>query len=118
VSLALVDTGEILAGERMESGLKTRQISRVGASVRKLYSIWNRGYKVQLVIAEDVSEALKISCESGHIKRLNGYRRFQDITEESLPHDDRLLGALEAGKSGVATNIEDDGWKIDGVLIN
>lgn len=86
--------------------------------MRRLFSIWNRGYKTQLVIAQSAPEALQISVDSGHIRRTNMYRRFADLTDEVLAQDDKLLPALEAGKSGVATNVEEDGWAIDGEIVS
>lgn len=89
--------------------------------VRRLFVIWNRGYKTQLVIAETAQEALRISCDSKHIRRLDGYRKFLDTTDEQLNSQDdgeTLLAALNAGRSGVAEHIEGDGWIIDGVKVS
>lgn len=86
--------------------------------MRRLFVIWNRGYKTQHIIARSAAEALQLSYESGHIRRPNMYRKFQDVTEEMAIQDPKLTPALEAGKSGVATNIEDDGWRIDGEKVS
>jgi len=86
--------------------------------MRRLFVIWNRGYRTLHVIATSAPEALQIAMSVGHLKRPNMYRKFQDVTDEMLAQDDRLKKALEAGKSGVATNVEDDGWAIDGEVVS
>lgn len=85
--------------------------------MRRLFVIWNRGYKTQHVIALDANEALKIAAETGHIRRPNMYRKYQDVTEEMLEQDVKLKQALEASISGMAQNIEDDGWYIGNVRV-
>jgi hypothetical protein len=92
---------------------------RAGA-MRRLFIIWNRGYKTQHVIAVDVEEALAISQRSGHTRK--GYRRFRDITEGAMGAEEGIVGppdgmierALAYGKSGVAKLDVDAGWTIDG----
>jgi hypothetical protein len=82
--------------------------------MRRLFSVWNRGYKTMLIIAASAPEALQIATESRHIKRPDMYRKFSDATDEALAQDDEgtLAKALNADKSGVASHVEGDGWYI------
>lgn len=79
--------------------------------MRRLFMIWNRGYKSQMVIAMDADEALRISMAAGHFKRLDRYRRWEDCTDEVLSEGEMpgLEDALAAEKSGVAV-YSVDGW--------
>jgi hypothetical protein len=87
--------------------------------MRRLFIIWNRGYKTQHVIAVDADEALAISRRSGHTRK--GHRRYKDVTvpmeagEQDVREDDdgMLERALSYGKSGVAKLDIDVGWTID-----
>jgi hypothetical protein len=86
--------------------------------LRRLFCIWNRGYKTQHVIAVDIEEALGIAREAGHTRR--GHRRWKDETEGWLAgeqaadgeHKGRLEKALAFGKSGIAKYDVDRGWSI------
>ena len=86
--------------------------------MRRLFLVWNRSYKTQMVVAKDADEALRISMNAGHFKRLDRYRRWEDCTDEHLAREEMpgLAAALAAEKSGVAT-YSVDGWSIDGELI-
>lgn len=86
--------------------------------MRRLFVIWNRGYRTLNVIANNAPEALQIAMGAGHLRRPDMYRKFQDVTDEMLAQDPRLEKALNAGKSGVATNLEEDGWAIDGETVS
>lgn len=86
--------------------------------MRRLFVIWNRSYRTQMVIAEDAQEALQISLDSGHIKRITGYRRFADCTDDQdFMTADKLRTALEMGINGVVEKSESDDWLLDGKLV-
>jgi len=85
--------------------------------MRRLFCIWNRGYKTQFIIASDVDEALAIARTSGHTRR--GHRRWKDLTETAEHEfegagEGRTQAALNYGKAGVATLDPAHGWLIDG----
>jgi len=98
---------------------RLKQDHREGGIVRRLFVIWNRGYKTLHVIAMDIAEALAIAQKVGHTKR--GHRRWKDLTDgtstaesDLLDRDHRIVTACNFGKSGVATLDVDNGWLIDG----
>jgi hypothetical protein len=88
-------------------------------TTRRLFIIWNRGYKTQHVVAADIDEALRISRDSGHTRK--GHRRWKDITDDTAEGEEKLMGvdhrivnAVNFGKSGVATLDVNNGWLING----
>jgi len=86
--------------------------------VNRIFAIWNRGYKIQTVIAPDPHHALSISLASGHFRKAGNYRKFQDVTDEWLSDIGKpgLASALKSGLTGVAVLVA-DGWMVGGQLI-
>lgn len=80
--------------------------------------IWNRGYKTQVVLAEDSREALQVSLDARHITKPNAYRKFADCTDEFRESGDypELDKALALGIAGVYAKT-DDGWTLGGKLV-
>lgn len=74
------------------------------------------------IVAVDVNEALHIAFASRHIKRVQQYRRFEDITDkclesravEGLGEIDHLESLLGMGKSGQISRLPDGDWAIGG----
>jgi hypothetical protein len=83
--------------------------------VNRIYLIWNRAYKSQMVIASSPEEAVAICMKKGHFKRISNYRKFEDQTEGFLERDDlpNIRKLLESGVSGYA-ELTDLGWLVDG----
>lgn len=50
--------------------------------MKRLFTIWNRGYKHIRIVADDVSEALEIAAKLRHITHPTHYRKFEDITDK------------------------------------
>lgn len=93
-------------------------VAHAGVSMRRLFCVWNRGYKTQCVLAVDIHEALELSSKSRHVSRPNMYRRFADVTDETLAEDPSLQRAIDADISGVAAKVEGDGWKIGDTIVS
>lgn len=97
--------------------LAAQRVAHAGGVMRRLFCIWNKGYKTQCVIATDIQEALELAAKGKHISRATMYRKFSDVTETTLAEDPTLERALAADISGIATSIEGNGWKIGDVTI-
>lgn len=88
------------------------------AGVRRLFLVWNRGYKTMCFVAEDVHEALHLAVDQKHIRRAQQYRRFEDITTRATAEDATdqygepalVNAALNAGRSGAWCKTEGDWW--------
>lgn len=84
--------------------------------MRRLFKVWNRGYKIQCFIAVDANEALELAMQSKHIQRISNYKKLLDCTDEELQasaNPGLLTAALGAGVSGLAVEGE-SGWTIGG----
>lgn len=85
----------------------------------RIYMIWNRGYKTQMVVAASPDDAVRLSCASGHFRKVGNYRKWEDCTDHYLMSGDypHLQELLNRGVAGVA-EYTDEGWKLDGKLID
>ncbi len=99
-------------------------ITILGDGLRRLFVIWNRGYKTVCVLAVDQHEALHIAVECRHIKRAEQYRKFLDVTDRALAGEEvegigevqdaeKLLGLC---KSGVVSQTNGQ-WTVGGCEI-
>lgn len=94
----------------------------VGAGLRRLFLIWNRGYKTLCVCAVDIHEALHIAAEQKHMRRAGGYRRFEDVTDRALDGADveqfgqpGIVSAAISGEvSGVYARLASGDWAVGG----
>lgn len=84
----------------------------------RVFCIWNRGYKTQVVIAEGPKEAIQVSLNARHITRPNTYRKFTDCTDEFLASEDypELDKALALNRAGVYERTA-EGWTLGGQLV-
>lgn len=100
-------------------------ITILGDGLRRLFVIWNRGYKTICVLAVDQHEALHIAVECRHIKRAEQYRKFLDVTDRALAGEEiDAIGVIDdaeqlvgLSKSGVVTKGADAHWTVGGCLI-
>lgn len=99
-------------------------IAILGDGLRRLFVIWNRGYKTICVLAVDQHEALHIAVECRHIKRAEQYRKFLDVTDRALSGEEiEGVGMIEncqqlvgLSKSGVLVR-SDSSWMVGGCEI-
>lgn len=100
-------------------------ITILGDGLRRLFVIWNRGYKTVCVLAVDQHEALHIAVECKHIKRAEQYRKFLDVTDRALAGEEvDALGAIQdaekllgLSKSGVVNRDPSGKWTVGGCEI-
>lgn len=83
--------------------------------VKRIYQVWNRGYKRALFAADGVHDALHYAAKYGHLRRAQIYRRFRDVTDELLEGDtsgaiQRILDLNRAG----CLEIKDGTWFFQG----
>ena len=119
-------SNDLLMRHEPTSGLVAdpQVIAILGDGLRRLFVIWNRGYKTICVLAVDQHEALHIAVECKHIKRAEQYRRFLDVTDRALAGEKiEGVGAIEnpeqllgLSKSGVLARA-DHSWTVGGCEI-
>lgn len=96
----------------------------LGVELRRLFVIWNGGYRTIYVASNDITEALNIAASVRHIKRASQYRRFEDITEkalagEAIDHFPNVSVAEALASSGFSGVIQrkPEGWYIGDRLV-
>lgn len=80
----------------------------------RLFAVWNRSYKVALVVAEDIDAALNLAHDKGHLRRgPEGYRKHRDLTD-AIPSDTPEIahGLLRDNSPGVVTQLPSGEWKL------
>ena len=124
--MGLLLSNNMLMRHEPTSGLVAdpQVIAILGDGLRRLFVIWNRGYKTITVLAVDQHEALHIAVECKHIKRAEQYRRFLDVTDRALAGEEiEGVGVIEnceqlvgLSKSGVLART-DHSWMVGGCEI-
>ncbi len=70
-------------------------------SSKRLFAVWNGGYKVCHVVADEIGEALSICQKTGHMRKATYYRKFEDQTDQVMnePGIPELLAGNESGRA-------------------
>lgn len=93
----------------------------VGVGLRRLFVVYNRGYKPMCFVSNDIDEALRIAFSVGHVRKPGAFRRWDELTPRVSLEDyanqfgepDLVQRALRSGKSGV-WSCQDGRWLLGG----
>jgi hypothetical protein len=111
-------------GAEVSEGNTAPVIELLGVELRRLFVIWNGGYRTLPVASIDIAEALHIAASVKHIRRASQYRRFEDVTDKALAgelegHFDGVTVAqalVNCGLSGVVSQ-KPEGWYVGDKLV-
>lgn len=71
--------------------------------MKRLFAVWNQGYRQVLVVADDQTEALTLLAKRRFIRRANMFRKLQEQTDIATEEQQAFL---DGDRSGVLTQEE------------